>query len=294
MRSALLLLPFTALLTACSGDDAPTGQVLATVNGTEITSAELNAELNGIRAGNPAEQRELQRAALQSIVNRTLLAQAAEEQGVDDSPMGAMAKRRAEQMATISLYEQQVRGRVPQVSAEEAEQFITDNPAMFGQRRIFLVDQIIVPSPPQALLRALEPLDTMTQVQAELARYNLPTRSTFGVIDAVTMNPSAVRQIVALAPDAVFILPAQGSIRINRIRESQVQPITGPDAVAVATEMLRNQRTEQQLNEAVSGIIQRGQANVRYNPEYQPRPAPRAPGAATNARPAAPTTPPAE
>ncbi len=282
MRTALFLLPALAMLGACGSDDAPTGQVLATVNGEEITSSDLNAEMGSVRATNPAEQRELQRAALQNIVNRTLLAQSAAEQGADTGPTAAMAKRRAEQMAQISMFEEQVRARVPAIAREEAEQFINDNPLMFGQRRIFLVDQIIVPNPPPALLQALEPLDTMAQVQAELARYNLPTRSTFGVIDAVTMDPGAVRQIVALPQDAVFILPAQGSVRINKIRESQIEPIAGDDAINIATEMLRNQRIQRQVNEAVTTILEQGQANVRNNADFQPRPAaaPRQGGAA--------------
>jgi EpsD family peptidyl-prolyl cis-trans isomerase len=274
MRYAIILAPSLALLAACGSDDAPTGQVLATVNGEEITSSELNSEMGGIRARNPAEQRELQRAALQNIVNRTLLAQAAAEQGADDGPAAAIAKRRATQLAQINLYEEQLRRGVPNVSREEADQFIADNPALFAQRRILLVDQIIVPNPPEALLRALEPLDTLAQVQAELGRYNLPTRATFGVIDAVTMDPGAVRQIVALPADAVFILPAQGTIRINRIRENHIQPITGQDAVNIATELLRNQRIQRQVSEAVTRVLREGQTNVRYNADYQPRPAP--------------------
>jgi EpsD family peptidyl-prolyl cis-trans isomerase len=289
MRSALFLLPVAAILSSCGSDDTPTGQVLATVNGVEITTSDLNAEMGGMRAGSDAEQRELQRAVLQNIVNRTLLAQAAAERGADDGPGAAMAKRRAEQMAQISLFEDQIRRQVPAIGREEVDQFILDNPLLFGQRRIFVVDQIIVPSPPEALLRALEPLDTMAQVQAELARYNLPTRSAVGVIDAVTMDPGAVRQIVALPAETVFTLPAEGSVRINKIRESQIVPITGDDAVNVATELLRNQRAQRQVSEAVSTIIQEGQANVRYNADYQPRtPAPARQGAQAPAKGPAP------
>lgn len=290
MRSAFFLLPVAALLSGCGSDDTPTGQVLATVNGVEITTSDLNAEMGGMRASSETEQRELQRAVLQNIVNRTLLAQAAAERGADDGPGAAIAKRRAEQMAQISLFEDQIRRQVPAIGREEVDQFIIDNPLLFSQRRIFLVDQIIVPSPPEALLRALQPLDTLAQVQAELARYNLPTRSALGVIDAVTMDPGAVRQIVALPAETVFTLPAQGSVRINRIRESQTVPITGDDAVNVATEILRNGRTQRQVSEAVSTIIRQGQTTVRYNADYQPRPpAPARPGAEAATKGAAPS-----
>jgi EpsD family peptidyl-prolyl cis-trans isomerase len=270
MRLGLLILPACLAITACGGDAEPTGQVVAVVDGQEITINELNAELNGARGSNPQQQRQLQQAALQSIINRMLLANAAEEQGLTDGPQASLVQRRAEQMARIELFERNLRSSVPNVSNEEVESFITDNPNMFAQRRIWLVEQIIVPNPPQALLRALRPLDTMTQVQAELGRFNLPTRTSFGVIDALTLAPEASRQISALAPDAVFILPDNGSIRINRIRESQVQAITGNDATQVAREMLRNRRAEQQVAEAAQRILREGMTNVRYNPEYRP------------------------
>ncbi len=277
MRKALMMLPMVALIAACHSNKAPTGQVAATVNGQEITVNELNAELAGTRAANPQQQHQLQVAALQSIVNRVLLAQAAERAGVNDSPNAAIAKRRAEQMAEIGLLEQQIRSQVPQVSREEADQFVNENPGMFAQRKIFLVEQITVPSPPPALLAALRPLNTMTEVQAELAKYNLPTRTSFGVIDAVTMNPDAVRQISALAPDSVFILPDRGAIRINRVRETQVQPITGTDATNVATEMLRSQRIDQQVSQAVQRALTEGQSHVQYNPQFRPPQRPAAP-----------------
>ncbi|NKB16316.1 MAG: hypothetical protein HC774_04700, partial [Sphingomonadales bacterium] len=264
-----------ALLAACSGgsDAAPTGQVVATVNGQEITQAELNAELGGARADSPAGQRQLEQAALQAIVNRYLLADAAEARELTETPAAAITRRKAQQLADISMLERQVTGGVPAVSAEEAQQFVDDNPDSFAQRRIFLVEQIVVPTPPPALLRALEPLDTMAEVQAVLARYNLEGRMTMGVIDALTIDPAAVRQIVGLAPNAVFILPENGAVRINQIRETRVVPVTGQDAVRVARELIGNQRTRVQLEQSIGGILREGQASVQYNPSFRP-PAP--------------------
>ena len=151
-RAILLTLPAFALLAACGSHDAPTGQVVATVDGTEITQSELNAELNGARATTATGQRELQQAALAAIVNRILLANAAADQKLADTPAGAIAAHRAEQLAKIELLEGHIRGGVPRVSPEEANQFIADNPDLFNNRQIFLVEQIIVPNPPPSLI----------------------------------------------------------------------------------------------------------------------------------------------
>lgn len=278
--SALLLLG----LVACGKENAPTGQVVATVDGEEITTAELNAELNGVQAKDPAQQKLLQRQALQSIVNRMLLAKAVEDQNLDDTPAAALAERRAEQFAKIALLEQSIRAKVPKVSREEAEEFVNDNPQMFANRKIFMVEQITVPSPPKALIDALRPINTMTEVQAELAKYKVPNRIAFGVIDAITMRPDAAKQIAALPADAVFILPDNNAIRINKVRETQTQPVTGADAINIATEMLRSQRAERQISEEVARVLKAGSKSVTYNDQFKPLPAPaqRAPAKASD------------
>ena len=65
------------------GDKAPKGQVVATVNGEEITVTELNRELAGAAPANPAERKAAEQAALESIITRKLVAQASKDQNLD-------------------------------------------------------------------------------------------------------------------------------------------------------------------------------------------------------------------
>jgi EpsD family peptidyl-prolyl cis-trans isomerase len=259
-----------SVLAGCSSDAEPTGQVVATVDGVEITQTDLNAELGGAKGRNATEQQALQRGALQNIINRTLLAQAAAAQDLDKSPDGAMMKRRAEQMAMIALLEKNITAKTPQVSSEEATEFVSENPTLFDQRRIFLVEQIAVNANTPKLLKDLEPLNTMPEVQAYLTSMKLNSQMSFGVIDALQTDPAITRQILALAPDAVFVLPQGDSIRINRIRDSQIVPVSGTDALAIAKEILVNQRRQQQLLNAVNGILEQGKGKVQYSAAFKP------------------------
>ncbi|NJS13569.1 MAG: hypothetical protein HC788_01890 [Sphingopyxis sp.] len=261
-------------LGACSSNDTPTGQVVATVDGVEITQSELNTEIAGMKGRNADEQKALERAALEGIVNRTILANAAIVQGLDKTPDGAMTKRRADQLALISLLEKSVAGKTPQVSNEEADEFVSANPSLFDQRRIFLVDQIAVSANTPKLLKDLEPLNTMAEVQAYLTSVNLQSQQSFGVIDALQTDPNVTQQILALAPDAVFILPQGDSIRINRIRDVQTAPVTGDNARLLAKEILVNQRRQQQLTSAFGNLVKAGQKKVLYSDAFKPKAAP--------------------
>lgn len=272
-----------SVLAGCSSEAEPTGQVVATVDGVEITQSDLNAELAGIKGRNAAEQTALQRGALQNIINRTLLTQAATAQDLDKSPEGAMTKRRAEQMAMIALLEKAVTAQTPAISDEEASEFVAENPTLFDQRRIFLVEQIAVNANSPKFLKDLEPLNTMAEVQAYLTTMKLNSQMSFGVIDALQTDPAVTKQILALAPDAVFVLPQGDTVRINRIRDAQTVPVSGKDAINVAKEILVNQRRQQQLANAVNGILEQGKAKVQYSAAFKPAAAPAAKKAAAPA-----------
>lgn len=269
MRYAVIALSAFALA-ACGSKDAPSGQVVATVDGVEITQSELNAELAGRQAPNAQQQKQLQAAVLNQMVARVLLANAAKEQGLDDTPEAAIAKQRAQQAALIALLEKKLGASAPAISAEEVSQFVADNSEIFANRRIYVVDQIIVNAPPPPLMKSLANLEEFDAIKAELAKYRLPTASAVGTIDALTVPPQFAKQIAALPPSGVFIVPGEGAVRVNHIRESQVSPVTGADAERLAKEMLAQRRRGQQVQDAVGRILKEGQAKVRFNPAFQP------------------------
>ncbi len=272
MRFPKILFAVVALA-GCGSGSEPKGQVVATVDGVEITQSELNAEIGGRKAQTPAQQKQLQQAVLDQMIARVLLANAAVEKGLDKTPEAAIAKHRAEQMVLINLLEKNLGSSTPKISPEEVSQFIAENPEMFSARRIYLVDQIAVASPTEKLLKALQPLNTVDEVKAELARNNIATGMAMGVVDGMTLPPAAAKQLAALPADAVFIMPAQGGIRINHIRETQISPVTGEGANGAATAMLTQARTGQQVQNSVGKILQDGRSKVQYNPAFKPAPA---------------------
>ena len=87
-------------LAACHGaaqreGGAPVGQVIAVVDGQEITVRNLEAELGGLAPADPKARAAAQQAALQAIVSRIILADAARAQGLDKTPEFALRKQAA-------------------------------------------------------------------------------------------------------------------------------------------------------------------------------------------------------
>ena len=289
-----LLIAAPLALAACgSNDAAPTGQVVANVDGEEITTTDLDSELNGATAPTPEGQKNLQRMALENIINRTILAKAAEAEGFAKGPEYAVIERKAKQAALVELLQRKLGGSIPQPGSEEIENFVAENPSMFANRRVFVVDQIIVPQATPDLAKALQPVKTLAEAQAVLQQRNIKANNTVGVIDALTIPPQAAAQIAALPPGEVFIIPSGPGLRINHVRSSQVDPITGDQARNIARELLTRQRTQTAMQSALAERIKAGRAKVKYNDAFAPpkapagAPAPAPAGAAPKAAPAA-------
>ena len=267
----LVGLPLALLLASCgSKSSAPTGQVLATVGGEEITSTDLEAELNGATAQTPEQQKELQRVGLENLINRTILAQSAKADGLDKGPQAAVLERKAKQAALIEALNAKLRKDIPLPSDEEVDNYVNSNPGLFSEHRNYLVDQLVVPKVDQALVTALKPVTSLDAAVAVLKSRNLPYSTTSGVIDTLTIGPDAAKKLASLPPGEVFIVPANPGLRINQIKSSQVSPIASDQAKRVAREMLVRQRVQGQLNAEAERRIKAGRAEVKYNPKFAP------------------------
>ena len=265
---------------------APTGQVVATVNGQEITQLELNAELAGANLPtDPTARKAVQARALQLLIGRMLLAQAAHDQGVDKTPEFALEKARSDQILLAQALQAKLAKDVPPPTPEEVARFILDNPDVFAQRKVFTVDQIRMGRPTDPnFTKELQPLNALADVEALLTRDHIDYRRGAAQLDSVGIDPKIVAGIVKLPAGTVFVLPASSGLLIDQITDTKIQPLTGDDATKYATTVLTRQHIQEALTRQVQTIFSKGAASVRYNPAYQP-PKSSAPPSAPSAAP---------
>lgn len=248
-------------------DAAPTGQVVATVNGTEITVADIRQEMGFIGDASKADAA-LNQAALDAVISRRLLSDAAMEEKLDNLPSTAVLQEKARQAVLVEALTRKLRASAPPVSREEAEQYVNEHPASFAQRRIFVVNQLIVPNGGADLAKAMEPLDTIEQIEALLNSRKIGFNRTVGTIDALSIDGGAAEKIAQLPGSAVFVSPEGSLIRVNHIRDVAIQPLTGEPAIKVAQELLSARRASNIVNNRVEDILKKGRANVKYNPQF--------------------------
>src|SRR3546814_17068254 len=76
----------------------------------------------------------------------------------------------------------------------------------------------------KAFLKKLKPLKTLGEVQALAAREGIKYHRGKGTLDAMQAPPELVKQIVALPPGEVFLLPAGEATVANLVRATRTSP----------------------------------------------------------------------
>src|SRR5436190_13496597 len=240
IRAGLLVGLACLSVTACGKTKEPTGQVVATVGKQEITQRELRAELGNFNTSDSKAMRVAERQALQVIIRRKLIVEAAEKQKLDKSADFALQKQRAIDSVLAQVWQLGLVKDVPASTREEAEHYSASHPDSFAERKIFTVDQIQTPLPISNELSArLQPLNTLEEVEATLNAAHAPFQRVQTKLDAATSDPVAVENVIKLPPNSLFAVPQGNVLMINKVIGEKVEPFTGEPAIKSAQQRLK-------------------------------------------------------
>lgn len=261
-------------LAAC--DKKPTGQIVAVVNGEEISLAELNQELRGARIPDNADKKAIMRQLLQRVVDRRLLAQAAKEQGIDRDPAYVSTQRRMSEDLLVQMYAKKAADGIKVPDAAAIDRYISENPAMFSQRSRLKLDQIVFDMPANpATLKQFENDHSLAAVATTLNKLNIKFAQGEGALDTATVPPQLLQQINALPAGEPFVVPVNGKVVVSVVKGREPVAIPAERARPMAVEAIRGQGLskigESRLKEA------RAKAKIEYQADYAPTPPAKAP-----------------
>lgn len=257
-------------LTAC--DKEATGQVAAVVNGEEITLQEINAELGSTPIPEGVDKKVVQQAAVQRIVERRLLAQAARDDELDKTSDYLLRERQLRDALLVQLMGQRAERALKVPSEQEIDKFIAENPVMFSERKILTVDRIQFAMPKNVdQLKALESDHSMEAVAARLKQMGIEFRRDTTQIDSAALGQQRLQQIRALPAGEPFVVPENGVVTVGVVTGERAEPIPAANARPLAVQALRNK----QLSETMQQRLKQSRTNAEI--QYQPGFAPAAP-----------------
>ncbi|QYU68907.1 SurA N-terminal domain-containing protein [Leptolyngbya sp. 15MV] len=278
------------LLAAC--EKKPEGQVVAVVNGDEITMQELNAELGNAEQPEGAALDELRNAALDNLVNRRLLSGVAREEGVDASPEFVMRRRQLEEALLVQMLAQKTARDIKQPTTAELDKFVADNPQMFANRMILAVDQVRFQTPERRdYIAALEPAKSMADVVGTLNRLGIRFERGNVQVDTAAMPADMYRQVMAVGSSEPFVMPGPAMVSVSQIVSTQPAPVPQAQVRTAATNMLQQLNVAKQLDERIKAA--KAEAGIAYQSGFAAPKAPATDAASAAARPPATSDSPA-
>lgn len=263
--AAVLALAALVQLPACNRKEAPTGQVVATVNGTEITASELQAEAEALRADvtNPAVREQL----LELVIQRQLQATAARERGLDKDPRFLAQRRRAEQNILAQMYLMSV-GAAAEIDMRQTRSFILRNPALFDERQVLAIDRIGF-APAQALSKAeVAGVKTMKQGEQLLLGKKIRFDRRSAVVDPGDLPPQVASNLARMADGVVFYDSQGDNGMFGAILDRKPDPVPMREQIARASTILKRQKRQEALEAAAGGL--RKSAKITYQQGFGP------------------------
>jgi peptidyl-prolyl cis-trans isomerase C len=257
----------------------PVGQVVAVVNGEEITLQDLNVEMQSVQLPEGADKKVVARQFLQSVIDRKLLVAAARERGLDREPAYLQQKNRMEDALLIQLSAKNAAGTVKMPSEAKVAEYIAANPQKFAGRALYRVDQVVFSAGVKPeVLTALKPAQTLADIAAILTTRGVQFTRGAAKLDTAQVDKKVLATILALPPGEPFVVPVGGNAVASVIVGKDAAPIDAAQQKRIAAEMIRQEEL------AGIGVARtkeaRAAAKIEYQPGYEPKTDPAKPATA--------------
>jgi EpsD family peptidyl-prolyl cis-trans isomerase len=271
-RIAISTMCAMAALVAGCHRGAPEGQVAATVNGEEVTLQELNTELQATNVPQGVDKQVAQREALQHIIDRKLLLDAARDKKIDKSPEFQSQKLRADELLLAQTYAKQQLAAVPVPTDADITKFMAEHANAFSNRETLQLDQIRFRPTPADLkkLNAIQSDHSMDAVAAHLTSLGIKFDRVKAGLDTAQVPTDLVKAINGLPAGEPFVLPSPPIITVNAVIGHQPMTTDPAQARQGAVGAWRQQQFTKLITDQLKSM--RDSAKITYQTGFAPPP----------------------
>ncbi len=269
-QAALPLLLALVLLGGCGHKEAKDTQVAAKVNGKEITVSQVNFALS--RLGQQIPQDKLKQVgaqALNSIIDQTLLEQAAVKDKLDRDPQVLQAIEAAKLQILAQAYAQKQTTGVAKPTDADIAKYYNDHPDLFAQRKIYKLQELQIQAKPEqidAIKQQLTSSGNMGDFVNWLKGQNIPFQGGETVQAAEQIPLPLLDRLSKLNPGQAALVNNNGTLLVIVVAATQPQPVTLDQAKPQITAFLTNQAHQKALADLIKQLKDSGK--IEYLGEF--------------------------
>jgi EpsD family peptidyl-prolyl cis-trans isomerase len=248
---ALAAIGLGLMLAGCGNKDNKqvATQVAAKVGAEEISVHQINQVLQRTSTGgaSPEAVQRMKREVLEKLIDQQLAVEQATEAKLHRSPDVVNQIEAARREILVRAYMQKVAANLPKATEEEVKKYHDEHPQLFAQRRIFNVQELVVPAAAPGVEGQLRRFagggKSIEEASAWLKGQNIAFDSGGATRAAEQLPLEVLDQLHGVQDGQSIVLAAPQAVTLLRVVSSQLTPIAQADALPRIKQFLSNRRT---------------------------------------------------
>jgi EpsD family peptidyl-prolyl cis-trans isomerase len=286
--AAIAVATVSVLLAGCGKKDEKkaASQTAARVNKEEITVHQINHVLAAQRGLPPEQAASASRQVLEKLIDQELAVQKAAEQKIDRDPRVVAQIDAARREIIARAYVEKIGAGAPKPSPEEIKKYYDENPALFRERRVYNLQEIVIEAKPEQFDELRTRLQSSKDIN-DFVAYLKANNVKFGANQAVRAAeqlPLARLESIAQMKDgqAQFVPTARGA-QVLVLVSSRSQPVDEDRAKGPIETYLVNERKRKVVEDDLKAL--RSAAKIEYVGDFVPTAKPSTAASATEVKP---------
>jgi len=263
-------------ITGCGNKDTekpkPATQIAAKVNSGEISVHQLNYVLTrtpGAGTVSPEMAPKLRREVLDRLVDQELAVEKAIEKKLDRSPEVLLALENARREVLARAYVDQITAGEPKPTVEEAKKYYAENPPLFAERRIYNIQEIVLPAAAGIAVELRAMADAgkpMEEIANWLKGRGIKFAAGSATRSAEQIPLELLPKIHPLKIGQSLILEGPQTITVMRLAGAQSAPVLEEAALPRIQQFLGNQRAAETAKQEFKTL--KASAKITYMGEF--------------------------
>ena len=270
-RGFALALAVGATLLAGCGDkkEKAATQTAAKVNKEEITVHQITFALAHQRALAPTAAASASRDVLERLIDQELAIQKAADQKLDRDARVVQQIEAARREIIARAYVEKIGEGAPKPDPAEVTAYYEAHPALFGERRVYNLQEVAVEATPEqieSLKKALSTAKTFADFVAYLKANNIRFNGNEAVRAAEQLPLASVDQFGKMKDGQAIFNVRPGGAQIIHLAASRPQPVTLQQATPAIEQFLLNARKRRLVSDDLQAL--RSAAKIEYVGEF--------------------------
>lgn len=261
---------FALALAACGGASktGTSGQVVARVDGDEISIHQLNVQLSQLPVA-AADPKAVGTEVLDRLVDQQLLVKKAMEQKLDRNPDVIQKLEAAKREVLARAYGESLGGSNVPADPVAVRDFYREHPDLFSRRRIYTLAELVVrprEAQREAVMAQVKAAASVDDLAAWLKANDVPFVASGGRKPAEQLPLDLLPRFAALKDGEIAYFGGGASISVIQLQTSEEAPVSEADAANAIQQYIAARRRAELLREELQRL--RASAKIEYLGEF--------------------------